>query len=311
MSFKKYTGTFKSSYEKSSINYYIYEPTKKPFVAVLQISHGMCEYIERYEGLAEYLTDNGIIVCGNDHLGHGNAAKETNTLGYFAKKDGYKLLAADLKKLTVIMKKKYKDLPYFLLGHSMGSFVARRYLAKYGDMLNGCIIMGTSGKNPLMPFALSLAKRSIRNHGEMFRNESLKAKSFAGYNSKWKSESSQNAWLTRDKEIVDKYDNDELCNFTFTSSAYLDLFTLLNSVSSKNWAKAVPNIPILVTSGKDDPVGNYGKGVTQVYRWLKDTGHDNVEIELYDGGRHEILNETNRQEVYKDICSYILKNIKA
>lgn len=312
MGFRKVIGKFKSSDDKSTINYYIYEPIKKPIIGILQISHGMNEYIERYEEFADYLTDNGILVCGNDHLGHGVEALKSNTQGFFAKKDGDKYLVADLKKLNIVIKKRYGKLPYYLMGHSMGSFVVRQFLVKYPDMVDGAIFMGTSGANPFVKIGKKLAKKEIKKNGLMYRSENLKEKSSLGYNAKWKSESSPNAWLTRNKEVVKKYDEDPLSNFVFTASGYLDLFTLLDNVSSKAWASKVKkDIPILLVSGADDPVGNYLKGVNQVNEWLKETGHTNVQVETYDGGRHEIINEVNRKEVYKDICVYMLKNLDA
>ena len=306
MAFKKSAGEFRSSDGRHRIRYYVYEPADGPVRAVLQISHGMCEYIGRYEEFAEELCAHGILVCGNDHLGHGPEAREQGTLGYFAQRDGWKLLPADLRKLTVLMKRRYPGVPYFLLGHSMGSFIARVYLAKYGELLDGAVIMGTSGGNPFAGIGIRVAEGEIRRHGEMYRSPRLKKLSMGGYNKRFKGENDENSWLTKEKSIRETYAANDLCNFTFTASGYRDLFSLLRAVSEKGWAERVPKgLPILVTSGAEDPVGDYGKGVRKVYERLRSAGVKDVTLRLYEGDRHEILNETDRRDVYRDILGFL------
>lgn len=311
MPFRKTTGEFRSSDGKHTIRYYVYEPVTAPPRAILQISHGMCEYIARYEDFASFLCDNGILVCANEHLGHGPEALKNGELGYFAPQDGWKYLPADLRKLTILMQKRFPGVPYFLLGHSMGSFIARLYLAKYGELLDGAVIMGTSGPNPGAKIGVRVANREIANHGAKYRSNKLKKLSMGGYNKRFKAENDENSWLTREKSIREAYAADNLCNFTFTAAGYRDLFTLLIQVSDKDWAVRVPkDLPILVTSGGDDPVGGNGKGVAKVYHRLKEAGVKDVTFKLYDKGRHEILNETDRETVYADMLAFIESKLK-
>lgn len=311
MAYQKTTGEFRSSDDKHMIRYYVYTPVSGDIRAILQISHGMCEYIGRYEEFASFLCENGVLVCGNDHLGHGSAAQESDSLGYFAKKDGWQLLPADVRKLTILMQKRYPGVPYFLLGHSMGSFVARVYLAKYGELLDGAIIMGTSGKNPLASIGVWFAERTIRRHGDKYRSEFLTRQSTGSYNKRFKTEQDEQSWLTKDEAIRKKYAADPLCSFQFTAAGHRDLFTLLQAVSTEEWAERVPKeLPILLASGDMDPVGNYGKGVKEVYERLQKAGVKDVSLKLYKDDRHEILNETDRETVYQDMLDFILSKIR-
>lgn len=312
MTYEKLTGTFASTDAKHLLTYSIYRPINGEVKAVLQISHGMCEYIERYAEFASYLCERGIAVCGHEHLGHGEAARADGTLGYFARKDGWKLLPADVRKLTILMQKRFPGKPYFLLGHSMGSFVARIYLAKYGNLLDGAIIMGTSGKNPLCPLGIRLAENIVRKKGERYRSSLLKQLSMGSYNKKFKAEKSESSWLTKEAGIRDRFDRDPLCHFTFTAAGYRDLFTLLQQASAAESFERIPReLPILLVSGTDDPVGNYGKGVREVYGRMKKAGVANVTLKLYEGDRHEILNETDRANVYADIYRFLEEHIPA
>ena len=306
MNFHKTAGQFRSSDGKHILSYYVYTPTSGEVRAVLQLSHGMCEFIERYEPFAEYLCGHGILVCGNDHLGHGKAAQLEGTLGWFARKDGDRFLVEDLRKLTVLIQKKYPDLPYFLLGHSMGSFVARQYIVKYGELLDGVILVGTSGGRFGSGFGVWLSKRIAGLHNDRYISRLLTHLSMGAFNRRFKSDNDENAWISREVENRRKYAANPLCTFTFTASGYRDLFTLLHEVSAKDWAGRVPKeLPVLLLSGTDDPVGNYGKGVQKVFRRLRNAGVKDVSIKLYEGDRHEILNEADREQVYADVLAFI------
>ena len=309
MGYTKFFDKYISSNNNDFIKYFIFYPEEPP-KAVLQISHGMCEYIERYEPFADFLTSKGIIVCGNNHLGHKGSAERDEELGYFAPKDGWTYLAKDLHKLTELMKDKHPRLPYFLLGHSMGSFVARDYISKFGDELDGVLISGTSGNNPLSGFGILLANILIKTKGGKYRSNLLNKASFAGYN-KYTEKRTKSDWLTRDQSIIDKYIDDKYCNFIFTAKGFNDLFHLLNYVSSDEWPLLIPKeLPVYIFSGDKDPVGSYGKGVKEVYDKLASAGLKDVSLKLYEGGRHEMLNETNRQEVYEDILKWLSERIE-
>ena len=309
MIFNKITGTFNSTNGEDLIKYYAYTPLDE-VKGIVQVSHGMCEYIERYEYLAEFFASQGILLCGNDHLGHGNSVLSNNNLGYFAAENGWTYLYKDLYELTKIIKNKYPNVPYFLLGHSMGSFVARAYISEYGENINGAIISGTSGGNALSKLGKIITKRVIKSNGEKYRSEFLDKLMFGTSNNRIKKSNTKFDWLTRDEDIVNKYVNDEKCNYLFTASATLDLINLLDFVSSDDWAGTVPKkLPILIISGDADPIGNYGKGVKKVYNNLIKAGVSDVEIKLYKEARHEVFNETNKDEVNKDVLKWILKVI--
>lgn len=299
---KKQSVTFASSNGKDPICGYWYEP-EGPVRAVLQISHGMCEYIERYEPFIEYMTERGVAVCGNDHLGHGKGAR---ALGQFAEKNGRAYLVRDLYSMTERAKERWAGAPYFLLGHSMGSFVARQYTVKYGWALDGVIYMGTSGKNPLNWAGIALTNMLGVCKGKKARSRLIDKLAFGSYNKRIEKPMGEDDWLSRDVEVVRAYGKDPLCKFTFTIGAYHELFKLLRGVSGKGWAQQVPQrLPILLISGEADPVGQYGKGVRQAAEWLRQTGHEDVSLVLYPGARHEVLNETNRAEAYQDVAAWM------
>lgn len=272
---------------------------------VVQISHGMAEYSNRYARFALELCKAGYAVFVSDHIGHGSSITDKEMLGFFGETEGEEHFVEDLKSLTDIIKSEYPDLPFFMLGHGMGSLIARKYTAKYGYLLDGVIYSGTSGENPALGIGISLANALIKQNGAMHRSEVLDAIAFGAYNRKTQKRT-ENDWASRDEEEVDKFNADELCGYTYTVSGMKALFTTLKQVSSKRWYNTVPlSMPIYLISGTMDPVGDYSKGVNEVYKMLKKTGHKNVTMKLYEGARHEILNEINREEVYADIIAWL------
>ncbi len=309
MSYTKETRYFNSSNEHSKIAYYIYKPLNEPR-AILQISHGMCEYIERYESFIDFLTSYDILVCGNDHLGHKNSADCKEKLGYFASSDGWKCLAKDLASMTKIIKKQYPNIPTFLFGHSMGSFVARVYITKYSHLIDGVIICGTSGSNPLVDIG-KLAITTIKKiKGDFYRSKLINFLMFGAYNSKYKNVKTTHDWLTRDSSIIDTFLRDDYCTFIFTASAFHDLVMLLKVVSSKNWYDAVPKkLPFYLISGDMDPVGNWGKGIEEVKTKLEKKNLEDFSSKFYKNYRHEILNEMDKEVVYKDILNWLNQRI--
>lgn len=272
---------------------------------VVQIAHGMAEHSNRYAQFIMELCRNGYAVFINDHLGHGKSVSSDEMLGYFGKTNGYMNLVDDCKQLTDIAKNEYKGLPFFFFGHSMGSFIAREYTAHYGKGLDGVIYCGTSGANPGAAAGITLANMVIRKNGEMYRSNFINSIAFGTYNKRTEKRTDFD-WLTKDEKIVDKYIEDKYCGFLFTAAGYRDLFRLLKSISAKSWYKSVPtDLPILLMSGAEDPVGEYGKGVKQVFRDLKETKHKNVTLNLYENDRHEIHNETDKKTVMADLVSWL------
>ena len=306
-----YVNTFLSTDGKTSVSYKIWAPDGDAAVkGVLQISHGMCEYVGRYEDFALYLVSLGWVVAGNDHLGHGDTAASDEDLGYFAEKDGYKLLVDDVHTLTGILKEKYPDVPFVLMGHSMGSFIARLYLASYAEELDAAIIMGTGGtKNPT-GLGMALASFIAMFNGDRYRSELLKKIAFSGYLKKCGKNAHPASWITKDEERLRKYADDPKCTYTFTVSGYHDLFDMISRVSTEEWAKMIPtDLPILLISGADDPVGDYGKGVGQVAALLTGAGNSKLTVKLVAGDRHEVLNETDRDEVYAYVSGWLDENV--
>ena len=279
--------------------------------AILQIAHGMVEYIERYEAFALYLNSKGFLVTGNDHLGHGKSVNSKEEWGYFAKDDGNLAVLHDVYKLTQITKEKYPNVPYFLLGHSMGSFYARQYLCEFGKELNGAIIMGT-GCQPLalVQFGRLLTKSISLFKGWKYRCHFVNNIAFGSYNKHFMPARTTKDWLSKDTAIVDKYVADERCNFIFTLNAYYNMFTGISRLYDKKLLAQMPGeLPVFFVAGEEDPVGDYGKGVLKAADMVKEAGMKNVSVKLYPTDRHEILNETDREQVYEDLYCWLEKLI--
>lgn len=303
---EKITGTFSSTSGLCDVHFYIYTP-KEP-KAVLMLSHGMCEYVERYEEFARFLCDNEIAFAGNDHIGHGNSIKDDGMLGYFGQERGYINMVRDLHKMKKVIDEKFPNIPHFLMGHSMGSFLARIYLSKYRDRWDGGVIMGTAGgvfgSVPLRK-VLDILER---NRGDYYRPR-MSLGVFEMFNRRIDDRRTSNDWLSRDNKNVDKYIEDPKCNFMFTTSGYRDL---LNALLCANSAPVIENtptdIPLLFLSGSMDPIGQYGDGVRKAVMKYVDHGCD-VNIRIYRGARHELIFELNRDEVMRDIYAFLVKRI--
>lgn len=273
--------------------------------AIFQITHGMAEHIERYDEFVSFLAENGYAVYLHDHLGHGKSVSSDDELGFFGENGGYKSLVEDCHELTKIAKSDFPGIPVIFFGHSMGSFVARAYVQRYGNELAAAIFCGTAGTNPAAGIAIKLADMIAKSKGSHFRSEFINTLAFGSYNKRIKPPRTDFDWLTKENDIVDKYVADKYCGFLFTAAGYRDMFTILNSVSKKSWYKTVSkSLPIMLIAGEDDPVGEYGKGVKQVCTDLKKAGHSDVTLKLYKNDRHEILNETDRADVMADIIAW-------
>lgn len=281
-----------------------------PVRAVLQLSHGMVEYIDRYRPLAEYLAARGIVVTGHDHLGHGGSIRTKEDYGFFAEPDGNRAVLDDLHAVTVLTKKLYPNVPYFLLGHSMGSFYARQYLCEYGSELNGAIIMGTGYQPKLVVhLARALCRIIAVFKGWHYRSKFILNLSFMGYNKGLEGRTTHD-WLNRSQPEVDKYLADERCTFTFTLNAYYSMFTGILRLYDTHFLAQMPkHLPLLFLAGDADPVGEQGRGVKRAVESLRRVGVENIELKLYPGARHELLLETNREEVFMDIAAWLDKCI--
>lgn len=272
-------------------------------VAVLQIIHGMQEFVDRYDDFANYLNTKGYVVVGEDHLGHGFSVNNEEEYGYFGK-TGSEDVLKDIHNLYEKTRREYPDLPYFFLGHSMGSFLVRQYIERYGEEVDGVIIMGTgwTDQNTLT------AGKTVCNvisafRGEKHRSKLIEGIAFGSYNDRCPKRTRVD-WLTKDEKIVDTYLKEPRDTFRFTVNGYKFLFNAIED-EQKNIDKMPKNLPVFFVSGEEDPVGAYGKGVITSYTKFKEAGMTDVNIKLYPGDRHEILNELDRQQVYEDLYTWL------
>lgn len=339
--------------------YIVVRPDGEP-KGVVQIAHGMCEYIDRYRDFMNYLADNGYVACGNDHLGHGQTVDSPAELGYFAPEKGWQLVVNDMFRLTKLMKEEYPDKPFFLIGHSMGSFMARAYAVKHASACKGYIFLGTgdgfetdvkkitskgfekaeevgqeidksiggenakrvgeklfdmlSGKEKTVGKAaitimLTQAEAIKRVKGDNVTSPLLDKIGFSKYNERIEDPKTNIDWVSRDEEVVAKCAADPLCSFKFTVNGYMNLASVMYYVSDDRWYTHLPkDIPMLLLAGTEDPVGSYGEGVKNVYNRMCEYCCD-ASMKLYEGARHELLNEINKDEVYADILSFLDANI--
>ncbi len=268
------------------------------------IVHGMTEYMDRYDDFMRTLAQHGYLAFGYDHIGHGYTANDDSELGFFADKGGDDLLARDVKVFSDAVKEEYGHHPYYLMGHSMGSLVSRMAVQKYVTP-NKFIIMGTGGPKAVSTLGLFLSNLIISIKGPRHYSKLIKFLAFGTYNARCPKEDGPHAWLTNDKEIRDKYHNDKFCTFELTVSAMHDLIALTHKCNLKQWFKDVaPKMPILLVSGEDDVVGDYGKGVVAVRDNLLKYG-GNVTMKIYENNRHELLNDNARVECTQDILKFI------
>ena len=286
----------------------VYIPEGEP-EGLFHVVHGMTDHIARYDTLMTDMAKQGYLTFGYDTLGHGYTARDDSELGYIADRDGWKLLARDVGVFADAVRDEYgPELPYYLMGHSMGSFIVRVAAEQY-MIPDKLIIMGTAGKNPASDMGIALSEILGLIKGKRYVSSLLANMPFVGYNSRFKGEEEQapNPWLSRDTENRIKYANDKFCTFKFTVSAMGDLVRLIKESNRDQWYKSLlTDMPILLVSGEDDPVGGYGKGILEIKDKLNKVGA-NVSCILYKGGRHEILNDFTYPDVLKDITEFLEK----
>lgn len=280
--------------------------------AVLQIIHGMVEYVNRYDGFAGYMAEQGFVVVGNDHLGHGMSVNSDEDLGYFAEKHGNQIVLKDIHRLKKLTQVKFPHLPYFILGHSMGSFLLRQYLLRYGDSLSGAVIMGTGNQPKIVLRAGRILCRLIAKFkGWRYRSPLVDSMAFGSYNKKFRDEGYEVSWLTKDTEVVEAYLADKWCTFKFTLNAYYNMMTGMYELLKEDNLQRMPkNLPLFLVSGRDDPVGNFGRAVDALYEQYIALGMTNVRRKLYDSDRHEILNEKDRETVFADLGQWFNQQLE-
>ena len=283
-----------------------YTPDDGVFDTVLVIHHGMAEHQERYLGFIDYLCRNGIAVYMHDMANHGKSNTDYELTGWFGEKDGWKGLIQDFRRNVEFARSENPDKKLIVMGHSMGSFICRCYTSMYpNDGFIGAIYMGTGGPNPIAGMGLAMASMMGGVQGKRHKSKTLDKMTFGSYGKKFEGRTNFD-WLTRDTAIVDKYIADPYCGFLFTIQGMHDLVALNIAANEDSWYAGIPaEAKILLTSGAEDPVGEYGKGIHAIHDKLLATGHTQVTLKLYPDCRHEILNELNKAEVMADILAWI------
>ena len=301
---------FPSSDGKTSIHAVEWLPEGDP-VGVYQIAHGVAEYALRYEPFAEFLNAKGFVVVANDHIGHGLSVAEDAAPLYFGEKDGWTHVVDDMFELRRQTGKKYPGIPYILMGHSMGSFLARTYLIRYPGSVTAAVIMGTGQQPGYMVAGGRLAAKLIgKKSGYDKFNETVDGLAFGAYNKPFEPKRTNYDWLSANEENVDKYIADPLCGGGATTGLFLEMLGGIGFIGKpSNLAKMDKNTPVLFISGAMDPVGDLGKGTTKAYESFKKAGVKDVTLKLYPGLRHEILNEKEKDQVYADIWAWVEKHI--
>lgn len=274
---------------------------------VVQIIHGMSEYAARYAPFAEFLNSRGYLVCAEDHLGHGKSVKDEGGLGELGKQRSTKIILDDIRALQLAVKKQTEGKPYFVLGHGMGSFFCRKYISLYGGDFDGAVLVGTGFKS-VVPIALALA--AVRVNALFFgwghRSNFIKQLAFGKYNKKFYPYKSENDWLSKDERNVKAYEADPLCGVPFTNNGYDVLFNAVKDACSHKTTEGVPKaLPVYLVAGAEDPAGDYGKGVGKTKKKLEGADVKDVSMTLYDGARHEILNDFCKEQVRSDVLAFI------
>ena len=302
---------FPSSDTTHTIAAYVYTMPDVPVHAVLQLSHGMCEYIRRYEPMARFYAAHGIALAGNDHLGHGESAAP-GEYGHYGEPGGRYYLLQDLHRMNEHLHQEFPGLPVFLYGHSMGSFYARWYAERWPETIAGLIVSGTAGPQLLHRVGQGIATVLAALRGPRTVSPFMVRANMGGYCKRIPGAKSPNAWLTRDEAVVRAYDADPLCAFPFTLGSYREMLAAIHHVNRARWARSVDkNLPVLLISGAEDPVGGYGEGVRKVWAMLGDAGVKDLTCEIFEGARHELHNEWNREEVFDYVLHWLEDRLPA
>lgn len=300
-----------SADNKTQIHAVKWKPEKE-IIGVIQIAHGVTEHILRYEQFAKFFTQKGFVVVGNDHLGHGTSIAKNSKPMYFGPKNSWNFVVQDIETCRKMTKEKYSDIPYVLLGFSLGSFLVRTYLIDYAkEPIDASIIMGT-GYIPNFKIAIAkmIANNETKKVGEENTSPVIKSLTFETYNKLFKPNRTECDWLCSNEKAIDEYLADPLRGKNYSAGLFIELLSGMQYTSNlKNIKKMNKKIPIFLLSGDKDPVGEFGKGVIKTFDILRKAGIENVDIKLYKDLRHDILHEENRNNIYADIYNWLEKNI--
>lgn len=301
---------FNSSTGVNKIRALICKPDGKPR-AIVQIMHGIAEYIDRYADFMKFLAENGLMVAGTDHLGHGKSIEAPEQQGFFAEENGWDYVIKDEEIFRKTLKAMYPDVPMVVFGHSMGSFMARTHIIRYPDGFDAAIISGTGNQGAALVFGgLTMGNLVVSLKGAHHCSTFLNNLAFGSYNKIYEAPKTEYDWLSRDEAVVQKYIDDPLCGFLPTCSLFRDMMVGVKFITDKSKLSAMnKDMPVYFMSGAMDPVGECGKGVKKAYDNFVAAGMKDVSIKLYPNGRHEMLNELNKGEVYADVLKWIESKI--
>ncbi len=309
------TVLFQSALAGETVKGYFYPPIGEAR-AIVQISHGMMDHIGRYEEMARALNAAGFAVVGNDHLGHGETALDLSRepldrarLGHFGPRGSWRCLIEDLHTMSGLARERFPGAPLFLLGHSMGSFVARLYAARYGGELRGLILLGTAAKRHFAAIGGMLAPLVSLLYGGEHRSKFLTKTTFGSFHKRFRAEKSHAAWLTSD---LAQRVSDPLCRFRFSAASYGDLYEMMRRMNRRSWFSSLPEgLAVLLSSGAMDPLGGYGRGIMRLASSLRRSGRVRLTVKLYEGARHELHHERCRDEFFSDLAAFILKELSS
>ena len=292
----------KSRKDNLEIELAISDPPSGEPKGIVQISHGMAEHKERYYDFMEYLSSKGYVCVIHDHRGHGASVKDFNDLGYFYTED-INYIIDDLYQVTEYIMSKYRNHNISIFSHSMGTLVSRNYLKKYDDKIQKIVLCGPPTENKSVGAGIFFAKLIKLFRGDRYRSKFLNTLTFGSYNTKHKIE---NGWICSNEMAVVGYNKDNLCGYIFTANGFVNLFKMLKEAyNKKNWQMKNKDIPIFIIAGKDDKVIQNEKKFKHLKYFLHDLGYTNISSKLYEGKRHELINEDNHKEVYQNVLDFI------
>lgn len=303
---------FPSADGKTTIHAIFWQPEKQKPVAVIQLVHGMSEHIERYAPFAEFLASKGFLVCGHDHIGHGGSVVNKEDLGHMPASNGAEILVEDMETLRSIASSIFPDVPYFMFGHSMGSYALRVYLTKYGQDLAGAIICGTGWvPEAVSVFGARIAKGLAKIKGEHGKSKFVHSMINGSFSNSVEDPRTEFDWISENPDNVDEFMEDDLDGFQFTLGGYISLIRLAGIASKLRSAKKIPStLPLLFIAGSDDPVGADGRGVAEAVDLMKKAGIKDVEVIIYGGMRHEVLNERDNGRVFDDVLGWLERHME-
>jgi len=276
---------------------------------VVLIVHGMAEHVERYEELSKSLTKNGYVVYGHNQRGHKDSVASYEDYGYASDENNFNILVTDIREITNIIKDEYPDLPLFIIGHSMGSFITQRYVQLHGNQISGIILSGSAKQpNNALTLGINLAKMITKVKGRRHRSKLLNKLSFESYNKKFRPNRTKFDWLNRDEKEVDKYIDDKWCGGIFTAAFFKDFFIGLKTIN-QNYELVRKDLPIFFISGSKDPVGGSSRYITKLYKTYRRKEIADLELKLYKNTRHEIFLELNKDEVINDCINWLNKHV--